>query len=66
MTLTITVSDEVRSLAPGFTHIAVEAHGLVNGPSDDEFGAARRRDPKAHRAALRPGAARGPACGRLA
>ncbi|WP_405659459.1 phenylalanine--tRNA ligase beta subunit-related protein [Streptomyces sp. NBC_01166] len=39
MTLTITVSDEVRSLAPGFTHIAVEAHGLVNGPSDDESSA---------------------------
>ncbi|MFJ4839775.1 B3/4 domain-containing protein [Streptomyces sp. NPDC088746] len=39
MTLTITVSDEVRSLAPGFTHIAVEAHGLVNGPSDEESSA---------------------------
>ncbi|MBT2508438.1 cytoplasmic protein [Streptomyces sp. ISL-98] len=34
MTLTLTVSDEVRALAPGFTHLAVEAHGLVNGPSD--------------------------------
>ncbi|MFE5893444.1 B3/4 domain-containing protein [Streptomyces sp. NPDC056468] len=33
MTLTLTVSDEVRALAPGFTHVAVEAHGLVNGPS---------------------------------
>ncbi|MER6982025.1 B3/B4 domain-containing protein [Streptomyces carpinensis] len=39
MTLTLTVSDEVRALAPGFTHIAVEAHGLVNGPST-EAGAA--------------------------
>ncbi|MEV0580361.1 phenylalanine--tRNA ligase beta subunit-related protein [Streptomyces sp. NPDC050392] len=34
MTPTITVSDEVRALAPGFTCLAVEAHGLVNGPSD--------------------------------
>ncbi|GAA2935354.1 B3/B4 domain-containing protein [Streptomyces enissocaesilis] len=34
MTLTLSVSDEVRALAPGFTHLAVEAHGLVNGPSD--------------------------------
>ncbi|MER7515444.1 phenylalanine--tRNA ligase beta subunit-related protein [Streptomyces sp. NPDC126499] len=34
MTLTLTVSDEVRTLVPGFTHLAVEAHGLVNGPSD--------------------------------
>ncbi|MFE2979833.1 B3/4 domain-containing protein [Streptomyces sp. NPDC059258] len=34
MTLTLTVSDEVRTLAPSFTHVAVEVHGLVNGPSD--------------------------------
>lgn len=34
MSLTFTVSDEVRTLAPGFSHLAVEAHGLVNGPSD--------------------------------
>ncbi|MFJ7335862.1 B3/4 domain-containing protein [Streptomyces sp. NPDC101110] len=33
MTLTLTVSDDVRALAPGFTHVAIEAHGLVNGPS---------------------------------
>ncbi|MGV9880117.1 B3/B4 domain-containing protein [Streptomyces sp. NPDC003006] len=33
--LTLTVSDEVRALAPGFTHVAIEAHGLVNGPSTD-------------------------------
>ncbi|MEU5088791.1 phenylalanine--tRNA ligase beta subunit-related protein [Streptomyces sp. NPDC021356] len=33
MTLTLIVSDEVRALAPGFTHVAVEAHDLVNGPS---------------------------------
>ncbi|MFD3609863.1 B3/4 domain-containing protein [Streptomyces atroolivaceus] len=38
-TLTITVSDEVRSLAPGFTPLAVEAHGLVNGPSDENSSA---------------------------
>ncbi|WP_405801178.1 B3/4 domain-containing protein [Streptomyces sp. NBC_01506] len=35
MTLTLTVSDEVRTLVPGFTPLAVEAHGLVNGPSSD-------------------------------
>lgn len=35
MTLTLTVSDEVRALVPGFTHVAVEAHGLVNGPSTE-------------------------------
>ncbi|MFJ8635737.1 B3/4 domain-containing protein [Streptomyces sp. NPDC093568] len=35
MTLSLTVSDAVRALAPGFTHVAVEAHGLVNGPSTD-------------------------------
>lgn len=34
MTLTLTVSDEVRAIAPGFSHLAVEARGLVNGPSD--------------------------------
>ncbi|MFC4607675.1 B3/4 domain-containing protein [Streptomyces maoxianensis] len=34
MTLTLTVSDEVRDLAPGFIHLAVEARGLVNGPSN--------------------------------
>ncbi|MEU1020051.1 phenylalanine--tRNA ligase beta subunit-related protein [Streptomyces sp. NPDC005900] len=33
--LTLTVSDEVRTLAPGFTHVAVEAYGLTNGPSTD-------------------------------
>ncbi|MFH8222058.1 B3/4 domain-containing protein [Streptomyces sp. NPDC018057] len=35
MTLTLTVSDEVRALAPGFTHVVIEAHGLVNGPSTE-------------------------------
>ncbi|MFD5911339.1 B3/4 domain-containing protein [Streptomyces massasporeus] len=35
MTLTLTVSDDVRALAPGFTHVAIEAHGLVNGPSSE-------------------------------
>ncbi|MFD5569053.1 B3/B4 domain-containing protein [Streptomyces cadmiisoli] len=33
MAFPLTVSDEVAALAPGFTHVAVEAHGLVNGPS---------------------------------
>ncbi|MEW1777673.1 phenylalanine--tRNA ligase beta subunit-related protein [Streptomyces sp. NPDC086777] len=35
MTLTLTVSDEVRALAPGFTHLVIEAHGLLNGPSTE-------------------------------
>ncbi|WP_128378095.1 B3/4 domain-containing protein [Streptomyces cavernae] len=35
MTLTLTVSDDVRALAPGFTHVTVEAHGLVNGPGGE-------------------------------
>ncbi|MEV7127332.1 phenylalanine--tRNA ligase beta subunit-related protein [Streptomyces sp. NPDC093260] len=35
MTLTLTVSDEVRALAPGFTHVAVEAYDLANGPSTE-------------------------------
>ncbi|AZQ32928.1 cytoplasmic protein [Streptomyces cyaneochromogenes] len=35
MTLSLTVSDEVRALAPGFTHVAIEAHGLVNGPTTE-------------------------------
>ncbi|MCL6672476.1 B3/B4 domain-containing protein [Streptomyces panaciradicis] len=39
MTLSLTVSDEVRALAPGFTHLAIEAHGLVNGPSTEESSA---------------------------
>ncbi|MFD8308751.1 B3/4 domain-containing protein [Streptomyces sp. NPDC059690] len=39
MTLSLTVSDEVRALAPGFTHLAIEAHGLVNGPSTGESSA---------------------------
>jgi len=36
MAFTLTVSDEVRALAPGFAHVAIEAHGLVNGPSTEE------------------------------
>ncbi|MET9543132.1 phenylalanine--tRNA ligase beta subunit-related protein [Streptomyces sp. NPDC006553] len=35
MTLTLTVSDEVRTLVPDFTALVIEAHGLVNGPSDE-------------------------------
>ncbi|MER7999926.1 phenylalanine--tRNA ligase beta subunit-related protein [Streptomyces sp. NPDC095613] len=37
--LKLTVSDEVRTLAPGFTHLAVEAHGLVNGAGTEESSA---------------------------
>lgn len=33
------VSDEMRALAPGFTHVVVEAHGLANGPSTEESSA---------------------------
>jgi DNA/RNA-binding domain of Phe-tRNA-synthetase-like protein len=39
MTLQLTVSDEVRALAPGFSHVAVEAHRLVNGPSNEDSSA---------------------------
>ncbi|MGI5452514.1 B3/B4 domain-containing protein [Streptomyces sp. CA-249302] len=39
MTPSLTVSDEVRALAPGFTHVAIEAHGLTNGPSTAESSA---------------------------
>jgi DNA/RNA-binding domain of Phe-tRNA-synthetase-like protein len=35
MTLSLTVSDDVHALAPGFRHLAIEAHGLVHGPSTD-------------------------------
>lgn len=35
MTLALTVSDDVRALAPGFTRVAIEAYGLVNAPSTD-------------------------------
>ncbi|MBV1939986.1 cytoplasmic protein [Streptomyces sp. BV286] len=51
MTLSLTVSDEVRALAPGFTHVAVEARGLVNGPSTE--GSARLLDDAARRLAVR-------------
>ncbi|WP_171107757.1 MULTISPECIES: phenylalanine--tRNA ligase beta subunit-related protein [Streptomyces] len=53
MTGTLTVSDEVRALAPGFTHVAVEAHGLVNGPSTDDSSALL--DEAARRLAVRLG-----------
>ncbi len=39
MTFTLTVSDEVRTLAPGFTHVVIEAYDLVNGPSTEESSA---------------------------
>ncbi|WP_406327977.1 B3/4 domain-containing protein [Streptomyces sp. NBC_00203] len=51
MTLTLTVSDEVRALAPGFTHVAIEAHGLVNGPSNE--GTSALLDDAARRLAVR-------------
>ncbi|MER5217037.1 phenylalanine--tRNA ligase beta subunit-related protein [Streptomyces sp. NPDC002838] len=51
MTLSLTVSDEVRTLAPGFTHVAIEAHGLVNGPSTD--GSSAILDEAARRLAVR-------------
>ncbi|MEV0926084.1 phenylalanine--tRNA ligase beta subunit-related protein [Streptomyces spongiicola] len=35
MPLTLTVSDEVDALVPGFTPLVVEARGLVNGPSNE-------------------------------
>ncbi|MFH9227153.1 B3/4 domain-containing protein [Streptomyces lydicus] len=34
-TLPLSVSDEVSALAPGFGLLAVTAHGLTNGPSDE-------------------------------
>ncbi|MEU6123045.1 phenylalanine--tRNA ligase beta subunit-related protein [Streptomyces sp. NPDC047123] len=51
--LALTVSDEVRALAPGFTHLAIEAHGLVNGPSTD--GTSALLDDAARRLAVRLG-----------
>ncbi|MFJ9037507.1 B3/4 domain-containing protein [Streptomyces sp. NPDC102406] len=39
MPLQLTVSDDVRAIAPDFHHIAVEAYGLVNTPSTDETSA---------------------------
>lgn len=53
MTLTLTVSDEVRALAPGFTYVAVEADGLVNGPSTE--GTSTLLDDAARRLAERLG-----------
>ncbi|MDC0766951.1 B3/B4 domain-containing protein [Streptomyces sp. HD] len=53
MTLSLTVSDEVRALAPGFTHVAIEARGLVNGPSTDA--SAELLDDAARRLAVRLG-----------
>ncbi|MFF4486460.1 B3/4 domain-containing protein [Streptomyces sp. NPDC001544] len=51
MTLTLTVADEVRALAPGFTHVAIEAHGLVGGPSTE--GSSALLDDAARRLAAR-------------
>jgi DNA/RNA-binding domain of Phe-tRNA-synthetase-like protein len=51
MTLNLTVSDQVRALAPGFTALAVEARGLVNGPSST--GSSALLDDAARRLAAR-------------
>ncbi|MFF3816586.1 B3/4 domain-containing protein [Streptomyces bluensis] len=51
MTLTLTVSDDVRALAPGFTHVMIEAQGLVNGPTTEE--SAALLDDAARRLAVR-------------
>ncbi|EFE73050.1 phenylalanine--tRNA ligase beta subunit-related protein [Streptomyces filamentosus] len=39
MTFKLTVADEVYTLAPTFTHVAIEAYDLVNGPSSEESSA---------------------------
>ncbi|MEU9605411.1 phenylalanine--tRNA ligase beta subunit-related protein [Streptomyces sp. NPDC048057] len=39
MAITLTVSDDVRDLAPGYTHLAIEAYDLVNGPSTEDSSA---------------------------
>src|SRR5262245_14754761 len=36
---TLTVDPSVTALAPDFTHLVVEARGLVNGPSDERSSA---------------------------
>ncbi|MFD0138160.1 B3/4 domain-containing protein [Streptomyces sp. NPDC127159] len=51
MTTTLTVSDTVRALATGFTHVAVEAYDLVNGPSTE--GTSALLDDSARRLAAR-------------
>ncbi|MEV5612588.1 phenylalanine--tRNA ligase beta subunit-related protein [Streptomyces sp. NPDC052225] len=47
----LTVSDDVRALAPGFHHIAIEAYDLVNTPSTD--GTSALLDDAARRLAAR-------------
>ncbi|MFD0426142.1 B3/B4 domain-containing protein [Streptomyces parvus] len=39
MTFKLTVADEVYTLAPTFTYVAIEAYDLVNGPSSEESSA---------------------------
>ncbi|MFI7342901.1 B3/4 domain-containing protein [Streptomyces sp. NPDC050085] len=51
MPLQLTVSDDVRALAPDFHHIAIEAYGLVNTPSTD--GTSALLDDAARRLAAR-------------
>ncbi|MFE4253552.1 B3/4 domain-containing protein [Streptomyces sp. NPDC056910] len=51
MTFHLTVSDEVRTLAPEFRHVAIEAYGLVNSPSGE--GTSALLDDAARRLAAR-------------
>jgi DNA/RNA-binding domain of Phe-tRNA-synthetase-like protein len=51
MTLHLTVSDAVRTLAPEFRHVAIEAYGLVNSPSSE--GTSALLDDAARRLAAR-------------
>jgi DNA/RNA-binding domain of Phe-tRNA-synthetase-like protein len=54
MALSLAVSDEeVHALAPGFTHVVVEAHGLGGGPGTDASSALP--DDAARRLAVRLG-----------
>ncbi|APS22787.1 B3/4 domain-containing protein [Streptomyces parvus] len=39
MTFKLTVAEEVYTLAPTFTYVAIEAYDLVNGPSSEESSA---------------------------
>ncbi|MFI9024712.1 B3/4 domain-containing protein [Streptomyces sp. NPDC053560] len=55
MSISVTVSDDVRALAPGFAHLVVEARDLVNGPSDEASSALL--DEAAARLAVRLGGA---------
>ncbi|GAA3477616.1 hypothetical protein GCM10018966_021460 [Streptomyces yanii] len=60
MTPTLTVSDDVRTLAPGFTHLAVEARGLVNGTSNEAVRPCWTMPPDGSSNGSTAGPARGP------